>query len=66
MESQGGSQIAVIQAPEPSTIQPDGSGGFQVVGSHTFSRLGLHTVRVTIQDAGGRSTTTTGMVRVTA
>jgi ELWxxDGT repeat protein len=50
----------------PGTILPDGSGGFQVVGSHSFSHVGLHTVRITIQDADGRSTTTTGTVRVTA
>ncbi|HLW66159.1 MAG TPA: ELWxxDGT repeat protein [Gemmataceae bacterium] len=49
----------------PGTIQPDGSGGFQVAGSHTFSRIGLHTVRIAIQDNDGRSTTTTGTVRVT-
>jgi phospholipase C len=41
------------------TIQSDGNGGFNVVGSNTYAATGNHTVAVAISDVGG-STATVG------
>jgi hypothetical protein len=46
------------------TIEPDGSGGFRVVGTHRYGSTGLRSVRVTIQDGAGRSAVTSGTARV--
>jgi ELWxxDGT repeat protein len=48
------------------TIQTDGSGGLKVLGSHRFGRIGLHSVRISIQDSAGRSVTATGTVSIVA
>jgi hypothetical protein len=45
------------------TIKPDGAGGFNVIGSHSYSKIGSHTVRIAIVD-NGHTTNTTGTVRV--
>jgi hypothetical protein len=43
----------------PGTIQVDPSGGFDVVGTHSFAEEGTTNVTVTIQDLGGNHTMTT-------
>src|SRR5205823_5543674 len=37
-------------------VSADGSGGFQVTGSHTYADEGNYAVQVTIYDVGGAST----------
>jgi hypothetical protein len=41
----------------PGSILPDGSGGFRVLGAHTYAQSGLLTVTVTISDVGGSTAT---------
>jgi ELWxxDGT repeat protein len=48
------------------TVVADGTGGFRIGGSHAYTRPGLFSVRVTVQDAAGTSATTVGTVRVTS
>jgi PKD repeat protein len=40
----------------PGTVAANGSG-FDLSGSHTYPRAGTYTVRATVQDAGGATTT---------
>jgi hypothetical protein len=37
------------------TIVPDGSGGFAVLGGHTYAEKGTYSMTITIDDAGGAS-----------
>ena len=46
------------------TITPDGSGGFDVSGTHTYKVEGTFVLTVTIQDRGGSTTTTTSTAYV--
>jgi hypothetical protein len=46
------------------TLTPNGSGGFDVGGSHTYAVFGVYKVAATIRDAGGAGTTVTSTARV--
>ncbi len=39
----------------PGTIEPDGLGGFQVIGSKVYHQVGIHPVVVTVTDDAGAS-----------
>src|SRR5205807_1408394 len=45
-------------------VSPDGSGGFQVTGSHAFAEEGNYAVRVSVSDVGGSGATTVGTAAV--
>ncbi len=45
-------------------VQANGSGGFQVLGSHTWTEEGAFSISVSIQDAGGASTSVSGSATV--
>ena len=42
------------------TITPNGTGGYEVTGSHTYAASGSYTVDVTLTDQGTSGTTTVG------
>ncbi|MBX6312089.1 MAG: hypothetical protein IRY99_04095, partial [Isosphaeraceae bacterium] len=46
------------------TIVADGRGGFQVLGSHTYTQTNTFPVTTTIRGAGGLSTTAVGTIAV--
>ena len=48
----------------PGTVTPDGSGGFRVIGTHTYSASGMYNTKVAIVDAGGSKASGDGLVTV--
>ena len=48
----------------PGTVTPDGSGGFRVIGTHTYSASGIYNTKVAIVDAGGSKASGDGLVTV--
>jgi hypothetical protein len=51
----------------PGVVAANTSGGFDVLGTHTYAQAGTDTVTVTVQDtAGGASATATGSAGVAA
>jgi uncharacterized repeat protein (TIGR01451 family) len=49
-------------APTTGTVSANGSGGFNVTGTHTYAAPGTYHPVVTINDSGGASTTATATV----
>jgi hypothetical protein len=47
-----------------ATISPNGSAGFNVVGTHIYAEEGTYTLSVTINDIGGASATVSGTANV--
>ncbi len=46
------------------TVAPDGSGGFNVIGTHTYAASGMYNTKVAIVDAGGSMASADGIVTV--
>ena len=46
------------------TITPDGTGGFNVTGTHTYASQGIYNTLLAIVDAGGSSASADGVVAV--
>ncbi len=46
------------------TVQVNGSGGYNVVGTHTYTSAGTYAPQVTIQDAAGNATSAAASVTV--
>src|SRR6185437_3915155 len=50
---------------DAGTIAADGSGGFQVTGTHTYAEEGTNPITVSITDAGGSTATANSTANVT-
>jgi hypothetical protein len=48
------------QTSTSPSVFDNGSGGFDVVGSHTYAAAGIYSINVTVNDVGGASVTATG------
>ena len=46
-------------SPTSATIQSDGNGGFNVIGSHTYTNQGVYTMTITVSDSNNDSAQTT-------
>jgi hypothetical protein len=49
---------------DTGSVASDGSGGFQVSGTHTYAEEGTSSVTVTIKDAGGSAATATSTATI--
>jgi hypothetical protein len=47
-----------------ASFQPNNSGGFDVIGAHTYVNEGNYEVTVSLKDAGGAAATTTSLAKV--